>query len=137
MQLLVDSSFLYALYNQDDHHHFEVTVVAEIYAGQFIIPDVVLTEVTFLFRRFGGVPATIQFLKTLVRGQYQYELVLEEDIIRVYEIMEHYLDAKLDFVDCCLMALAERLEITHICTLDRRDFMLFRPRHCDYLEILP
>jgi predicted nucleic acid-binding protein len=42
-----------------------------------------------------------------------------------------------DLADCCIMALSERLNITYISTLDRRDFSIFRPRHCDYLTLLP
>jgi predicted nucleic acid-binding protein len=51
--------------------------------------------------------------------------------------MAIYASARLDFVDCCLMALSERLNITQICTYDRRDFSMFRPAHCDYLTLLP
>ena len=35
------------------------------------------------------------------------------------------------------MAQAERLNITHVATFDHRDFEIFRPTHCDYLELLP
>ena len=35
------------------------------------------------------------------------------------------------------MAIAERLNITRIATFDRRDFSIFQPSHCDYLELLP
>lgn len=63
--------------------------------------------------------------------------ILSPDLERAAEIMEQYADADLDFVDCCIMALAERLNITEVCTLDQRDFSIFRPAHCDYLEILP
>jgi len=28
-------------------------------------------------------------------------------------------------------------EITHIYTLDHRDFSIIRPKHCDYFELLP
>lgn len=40
-------------------------------------------------------------------------------------------------VDCCIMALAERLHVTRIATFDRRDFSIFQPRHCGYFELLP
>jgi hypothetical protein len=33
--------------------------------------------------------------------------------------------------------MAERLNITRACTFDRRDFSIFRPHPCDYLELLP
>ncbi|MCU0482246.1 MAG: PIN domain-containing protein, partial [Anaerolineae bacterium] len=59
------------------------------------------------------------------------------DFIRMREIMTDYRDAKFDFVDCCIMALAERLNITHICTFDRRDFGIFRPKHVANLNLLP
>ena len=59
------------------------------------------------------------------------------DIQRVHEIAETYTDAEFDLVDCCIMALAERLNISQVATFDRRDFSIYRPRHCDYLELLP
>jgi predicted nucleic acid-binding protein len=53
------------------------------------------------------------------------------------DVMHTYLDADLDLVDCRLTALAERMSITRICTFDRRDFSIIRPRHTDYFELLP
>jgi predicted nucleic acid-binding protein len=59
------------------------------------------------------------------------------DLRRVQEIMAFYASARLDLVDTCIMALSERLQITKVCTFDRRDFSIFRPKHCDFLELLP
>ena len=47
------------------------------------------------------------------------------------------MDSRIDFVDACVMAVAERFGSTKILTLDQRDFRLFRPRHCNSFEILP
>jgi predicted nucleic acid-binding protein len=44
---------------------------------------------------------------------------------------------KLDFVDTLIVAIAERLNILRVLTLDRRDFHLIRPKHCGAFEILP
>jgi predicted nucleic acid-binding protein len=44
---------------------------------------------------------------------------------------------RFDFVDCAILTLAERLDITQICTFDRRDFAAYKPTHCEYLELLP
>jgi predicted nucleic acid-binding protein len=54
-----------------------------------------------------------------------------------YEIMLDYDDSAFDFVDTAIMALAERLNIETVYTLDRRDFGIFRPRHCKFLKVLP
>jgi predicted nucleic acid-binding protein len=40
-------------------------------------------------------------------------------------------------VDATIMAMAERLKIKTILTIDRRDFSLFRPRHCDAFTLVP
>lgn len=66
-----------------------------------------------------------------------YEILTSADFIRMREIMTDYRDAKFDFVDCSLMALSERLNITQICTLDKRDFSIFRPKHVPHLYLLP
>ena len=59
------------------------------------------------------------------------------DLGRARDILIAYNEAEFDIVDCCVMAIAERLNITRIATFDRRDFSIFQPRHCDYLELLP
>ncbi|MBN1967437.1 MAG: PIN domain-containing protein [Anaerolineae bacterium] len=135
--ILLDSSFLYALYDADDQYHARAVSFASGQTTLSVVPDVVLPEVAYLLARSGGVPAILTFLDVLLEAQVQLHPVLQEDIRRAREIMAHYADNRLNFVDCCLMALAERLDIGQVCTFDRRDFSIFRPAHCDYLELLP
>jgi len=136
-KILVDSSFLVALYDQDSDAYPEVREIAKLYWGQFLVPQVALTEVLYLLKRETGVQGAIAFLKEFNQSQPDLQHVTVGDLKRVQEIMQQYASAKLDFVDCCVMALSERLNITLVCTLDQRDFSIFRPKHCDYLEILP
>jgi predicted nucleic acid-binding protein len=53
------------------------------------------------------------------------------------ELVRTYKDARLDPADVSVVAIAERLAITHIATLDRRDFSLIRPRHVSAFTLLP
>ncbi len=39
--------------------------------------------------------------------------------------------------DACLVALAERLRIVELVTLDRRHFSVVRPLHVDTLTLIP
>jgi predicted nucleic acid-binding protein len=125
------------LFAEQNEKHEDAVAIANLYRGQFVVPYVVLTEIAYLFNREGGVPAVLGFLDRLTAMRPQLEVVSLDDLLRVREIMAEYADAKLDFVDCCIMALSERLRITQVCTLDQRDFRLFRPAHCEYLELLP
>jgi predicted nucleic acid-binding protein len=136
-KLLVDSSYLYALLDQKNEKHADAALIAGVHQGVFVIPNVVLTEVAYLFNRRGGVPAVVQFLARLIAMQPQLEAVQVIDLMRAREIMATFSQARLDFVDCCIMALSERLDIYQVCTFDHRDFHIFRPKHVTHLEILP
>lgn len=61
----------------------------------------------------------------------------EEDVSRIGDILEEYQDSRVDFVDASVMAMAERLNLTIILTLDCRDFSLYRPQHCTAFTLLP
>ncbi|MFI7451443.1 hypothetical protein ACIBQX_28380 [Nonomuraea sp. NPDC049714] len=56
---------------------------------------------------------------------------------RMAEFVRTYEDARLDPADVSVVAIAERLAITHIATLDRRDFLLMRPRQVPAFRLLP
>jgi hypothetical protein len=59
------------------------------------------------------------------------------DLGRSAELVEHYSDMPLGATDACLVALAERLGIVELATLDRRHFTVVRPRHVDTLTLIP
>lgn len=137
MTILVDTSFIVALNNPRDKNH---AASRDFFAGKrevYLLPEVVLTEAAYLLHRAGGLPASLRFLDRLVVTSVTLQSVTLVDLKRAREIMAAYSEADLDFVNCCLMALSERLNITQVCTYDRRDFSIFRPKHCDYLELLP
>lgn len=135
--LLIDTGFLYSLLDETDRYHAVVTTVRQIEAGAAVVPDVVLVEATYLALRDGDTPAVVAFLSAFEQLNFQLEPVTLVDVIRARDIMQTSLSSRLDFVDCCLMALSERLDIRRICTIDPLDFRIFRPKHCDWLEILP
>ncbi|MEO8392342.1 MAG: PIN domain-containing protein [Chloroflexota bacterium] len=135
---MFDSSFLYALADRNDKYRATALKFALTNPDIVqIVPDIVLTEVTHLLRKHVGHHAVINFLKTFPASDAQLEPLTMNDIQRASEIMEQYGDSHFDFVDCCIMALAERLTLTQICTFDHRDFSIFKPIHCDFLELMP
>ncbi|MGH8933182.1 MAG: hypothetical protein ACRDZO_21765 [Egibacteraceae bacterium] len=56
---------------------------------------------------------------------------------RAAELETQYESLRLGFVDASVIALCERLGETKVATLDKRDFSVVRPRHCDSLRLLP
>jgi predicted nucleic acid-binding protein len=137
MTLLLDSGFLFALFDKEDRFHQAVKTVSATLDEVVVVPDVTLVEAMFLVRRAGGIPAAVSFLEYFEKAAFQLEALQDQDIRRVREIIETYADARLDFVDTCIIAIAERLDIRRVGTIDKRDFLIVRPAHCDHLEILP
>ncbi|MCZ8223057.1 MAG: PIN domain-containing protein [Microcystis sp. LE19-84.1B] len=130
------TGFVVALLNQSDIKHSDVVAIYQNYQ-QILLPQTVLAEVAYLVGRSAGVSTVAAFLKGLSASRFHLIPLSETDVIRVSEILEEYKDSRIDFVDATVMAIAERLKITLILTLDQRDFRLFRPKHCQSLEILP
>lgn len=137
VRALVDTSFLYALFDISDAKHKLTEGIMNSGEILLTIPDVVLAETTYLLKERIGVRAVIRCLDALIAARIPLQAITYGEIQRVREITVTYADAKFDFADCCIMALAESLNITKICTFDHRDFSIFRPAHCQYLEILP
>ncbi len=137
MTVVLDTSFLFALTDLTDRNHDRVLAVVQSINEPLLLPSVVLPEVCYLIASRLGHQVMRKFIANLVVSGIQIESVTATDLERVNQILEQYADSQLDFVDAVIIAIAERLGITRVLTLDRRDFSIMRPRHCDYFEILP
>ncbi|MBE2267768.1 MAG: PIN domain-containing protein [Anaerolinea sp.] len=137
VDMLVDASYLVALGYPKDRNHAKAKAFAAEHETGLLIPDVVLVEAMYNLNRLGSVAATVTFSRLLIEQSPQFVALTPADFTRAVALMDRYRDAELDFVDCCLTALAERLNIRHICTFDRRDFSMIRPKHTEYLQLVP
>ena len=137
MTAILDTSFLFALTDQGDRNHQRVLAVAQSVNEPLVLPIVVLPEVCYLIASRLGHQAMRRFVSSVTSETIQVKSVTTEDLVRVHQILEQYADNQLDFTDAAIVAISERLNITRVYTLDRRDFLIIRPNHCDYFELLP
>lgn len=137
MTAILDTNFLFALSDRSDRNHSRVLAVARTLQDRLILPTVVIPEASYLIGSRLGHKAMRSFLTSLTTSDLQIESLSIEDLVRVTEILEQYADSQLDFVDAAIVALAERLNVTRILSLDRRDFSIIRPQHCEYFDLLP
>ncbi len=136
-EYLLDSGFLYASIDTTDNHHESVKNIATQIRGNIVLPITAITEVAYFLAKNRGLEAVAQFSDSLANTKFQLETPSAEDYIRAAEILRKYNDANIDFVDACIVAIAERLNITKILTIDRRHFGIFKPKHCEAFEIFP
>ena len=102
-----------------------------------VVPASVLPETFYLLGRELQPRATQALLQSLIARELQIEDLIWEDLVRNQELLTQYRDSGLDFVDALVAAVAERLHVSQILTLDRWHFGLVRPRHAPAFELLP
>lgn len=137
MTAILDTSFLFSLTDQSDRNHQRVLAIAQTVNEPLVLPVVVLPEVCYLIASRLGHQAMRHFVSSMTPDAVQVESPTTKDLVRVQKILEQYADSQLDFTDAAIVAIAERLNITRVYTLDRRDFSVIRPSHCNYFELLP
>lgn len=134
---LIDSGFLYGLIDRGDQHADRVRAALDTIYEEIVLPVPAITEVAYFVSKNLGPTALADFIGGLDEMNLIIETPSPADYHRSAEILRKYNDANIDFVDACIVAMAERLKITKILTVDRRHFSIFKPEHCDSFEILP
>jgi predicted nucleic acid-binding protein len=97
----------------------------------------VITEVTYLLATRLGFDAEARFLADLASGALTPVAVEPADWERIAELVVRYHDLPLGTVDASVVAIAERLGLSLIATLDRRHFGVVRPRHLEAFTLVP
>lgn len=78
-----------------------------------------------------------RFLEAFRRGELVMEALTSADVDRVVDLVRQYGDFPLGTVDASVVAVAERLKVKDIATLDRTHFSVVRPRHVGTFDLQP
>ena len=89
-----------------------------------------------LHRRLGA-EHEVDFLDALLGGAFEIVDLLHADYSRAAYLVETYENLSLGFVDAAIVAVAERMGVTRVATLNHRDFAVVRPGHVSHFTLLP
>jgi predicted nucleic acid-binding protein len=135
--IICDTGPLVAALNADDKHHVPCRDLLLQIPGPLVVPAPVLTEVCYLAATRLGPASEAAFLDSLAHGELALEPTTIGDLSRMAELVRTYRDFPLGAVDAAVIAVAERLDVTDIATIDHRHFRAVRPAHCPAFNILP
>jgi uncharacterized protein len=141
--ILADSGVFVALYNADDEYHERCVRLWDDSRTHLLVSPLVVAEVCYFLARDHGAEAEASFLETFAAGHLVLATLDGRDLSRMVELVRKYSDAGkfgksgLGASDASVIALAERLGITQVATVDRRHFHAVRPAHCEALTLLP
>jgi predicted nucleic acid-binding protein len=85
-------------------------------AGELIVPGLVLAEVDYHLRRQRR--AMHRLLQDLESGAYRYEPPTAADLCRALELDQKFKKVDLGLVDASIAALAERIGVLRVLTID-------------------
>ncbi|HEX4082195.1 MAG TPA: PIN domain-containing protein, partial [Acidimicrobiales bacterium] len=117
--------------------HRACRTLLETSAEPIIVPDPVVGETGFMIGQILGPTAEAAFLRSLAGGELRVEGLTPADLGRMAELVETYADLPLGTADASVVAVAERLNIGDVATLDHRHFTVVRPRHVAALRLVP
>src|SRR5258708_22517301 len=93
-------------------------------------------EVGYLLQSRVGPRAEVIFLRSFGGDGFAVAELEDDDIPRMAELVDTYLDLPLGIVDAAVIAIAERLRLAAVATIDHRHFSVVRPRHCSGIHAL-
>lgn len=135
--LLCDTGVLLAAGNVKDRYHAACLAVLRAAEGPLLVPSPVLGEIGYLLQSRVGPHAEVTFLKSFGGNGFHVAEVEEGDLPRIAELVEKYVNLPIGIVDAAVMAIAERLNLTEVATVDRKHFSIIRPRHVHAFRLLP
>lgn len=137
MALVLDTGPLYASLDRNDADYRACRQLIETTDQPLVIPAPVLVEVDYWISRRLHPGALVALLDDIAAGAYRVENLAPQDYGRVRELCDRSADADIGFVDAAVLTIVERLGETTLSTLDRRHFGIMRPRHVDFLVLVP
>jgi uncharacterized protein len=135
--LIVGTGPLVAFLNCNDPDHESCADLLENHDGELLITPYVLTEACYLLAKYVSPDAEINLVEAVAAGELVQTATEPEDLARMAELMQQYRGFPLGVADASVVALAERLKVPSVATLDHRHFHVIRPRHVTALTLLP
>lgn len=127
-----------ALYKDPDHRRcVDLFTGLRLANRQLLIPSPIVAEVGYLLGVKADARTEAFFLRALADRDFIPVDLTSADYARMAELVEQYHDLPLGTSDASVIALAERLDVDEIATLDFRHFTVVRPRHVNAFTLLP
>ena len=134
--LLVDTGVFISAADRDEPRHAECAELLRTHPDLSVTAPVIPETAWPLEDRLGP-EAEVRFLRFVTGDRMGIVELTRADYDRSVELIAMYADLGLGFVDASVVAVGERLGVSTIATLNRRDLAVVRPAHVDAFDLVP
>lgn len=136
--ILVDTAPLLAMLHVADQQHRRCLKWYDMARGPLLVPQTVMVEAAYMVSQRCGPKVEAELVRSMgPGGPFDLVAIQKTDMLRIAHLVEKYSDFPLGVVDASVIAVAERLNITTIATLDVRHFAAVRPNHTESFVLVP
>jgi len=135
--VLVDTGVFVSAADTHEPGHEACAELLRAHRGEMVVPAPVVAETAWLIESRLGPTAEARFLALITTDDVAVVDLSIADYQRCITLIATYADMGLGVVDSSVVTVAENLKLTTIATLNRRDFRVVRPAHCDAFELIP
>ncbi len=135
--MIVDTSVLFAFFDNGDREHERVRPVVLEAGEPLILSPYVVAELDYLATTRLGTRAEIGALRDLITGAWELADFDLDDLRSAVSVIEKYADQNIGLADASMVVLADRYGTRTIGTLDRRHFGAVRPLSGGRFRIVP
>jgi hypothetical protein len=134
--IILDTSFVVALFHEPDAGHHEAADFYTNVKGGFATTPLVLAEIDYMLHSRCASPVVEAFHDQVRAGALGVEWWPKLEV-EAADIADRYADIGLGLTDASLVALAGRLETTRIASFDERHLRAVEPLGGGSFELLP
>ena len=135
--LRVDTNIWLAAADRRSERHEDCAAVLHEHVEELAAPVPVIAETAWLLLDRGGPAAQGRFVAMITADRLKPIDLTRADWVRIAELIHRYADLALDVIDASLIAVADRLGLEALATLNHRDFRVVRPAHTEAFELIP
>jgi len=133
--VIIDTGPLVALFDASEPAHKICKETLKEIDDDLVTSWSVLTEAFYMLEDWNTGQASLW--NFIVAGAVQIYEMQPSHFNRLQGLMRKYSDRPMDLADATIVVLAEALKIRTVFTLDKKDFSIYRPKHCRHFEIIP
>ena len=122
-KILMDTGPLVAFLNKNDQYHNWAISQFGSFPPPFLTCEAVISESCFLLRHYKN--GILNVLKLIERKLLTVPFRLEDELSTIKPLLDKYKDIPMSLADGCLVRMAEQINDSFVCTLDR-DFKIYR-----------